>query len=58
MRFRALKDEPGLHQCWMVNDKEVVNKKTNGRTEMFAGPLYGFDLLVWRLASGTAKLKR
>lgn len=56
MRFRESRENPGLQECWMVSDTEMP-KGANGRIPMFTGPLYGFDLMVWRLGTGTAKLR-
>lgn len=52
LRFKDL--ESGLSECWHVS---------NGGTEqkfgsLFNGPLHGFDAMVFRLATGTAKLQK
>jgi histone H3/H4 len=53
LRFKP-SETPGLHECWHAsvghNDK-LVNS-------IFSGPLYGFDAMVFRLATGTAKLRK
>ena len=52
LRFQPSKDDPELFVCWNVTGIDKPNK------QIFTGPLYGFDLLVWRLATGVAKLSR
>lgn len=54
LRFRNVDNCPeDIHECWNAtvggSDKLVGS--------LFAGPLYGFDAMVFRLATGTAKLK-
>ncbi len=53
LRFRPLEGTEGLHECWHASvgrDDKLVGS-------IFAGPMYGFDAMVFRLATGTAKLK-
>lgn len=55
LRFKK-SDQEGLHQCWMVSlgtNHHEVNIKS-----LFSGPLYGFDAMLFRLATGTALLKK
>jgi hypothetical protein len=54
LRFKPTEANPELHECWTTSG---FDKQQLGKT-MFVGPLYGFDLMVWRLATGTAKLKK
>ncbi len=54
LRFRNVEGAADdIHECWHAsvggNDKLVGS--------LFSGPLYGFDAMVFRLATGTAKLK-
>jgi hypothetical protein len=54
LRFRNTGDDlEDVYQCW--NATVGGNEKLVG--SLFAGPLYGFDAMVFRLATGTAKLK-
>lgn len=53
LRFRPVGDSD-LHQCWHASlgghDCKVGS--------LFSGPLYGFDAMVFRLATGIAKLQK
>lgn len=52
LRFRDKED--GLSECWSV----AVGKEAEAIKSIFSGPLRGFDAMVFRLATGTAKLQR
>ena len=53
LRFRKCKGT-NLHECWHFSgDTEKRFEKG-----LFSGPLYGFDVLVFRLVSGTSKLRK
>lgn len=52
LRFKLVEGTSDLHECWHVSDR-----KTEGHS-LYAGPLYGFDAMVFRLATGVAKLKK
>ncbi len=54
LRFREFKESNGLSECWYAQ----VGKDAEKLGSVFMGPLYGFDAMVWRLATGTAKMKR
>ena len=54
LRFKPNSENPLLDDCWNVSGFEEGMSKTR----MFVGPLNGFDLMVWRLAVGTAKLQQ
>lgn len=54
LRFRNVDNCPeDIHECW--NATAGGSDKLVG--SLFAGPLYGFDAMVFRLATGTAKLR-
>lgn len=53
LRFRPLYGTDGLNECWSAS----AYGKDQLAGSLFAGPLYGFDAMVFRLATGTAKLK-
>jgi hypothetical protein len=52
LRFKAVDGTTDLFECWCADGFDGAKGK------IFYGPLYGFDLMVWRLASGLAKLKK
>lgn len=54
LRFRPVEGSNGLHECWHAS----VGGKDRLVDSLFAGPLYGFDAMVFRLATGTAKLQK
>ena len=54
LRFRELKETPGLSECWAAE----VGKKGDKIGSLFMGALFGFDAMVFRLATSTAKMKR
>ncbi len=53
LRFRPI-DGTDLHQCWSANAGRHAEKLPS----LFSGPLYGFDAMVFRLATGIANLKK
>lgn len=53
LRLKPVKESDNLHECWHVSMDG--NDKLAG--SLFAGPMYGFDAMVFRLATGMAKLK-
>ena len=54
LSFRELKGSPGLNECWMCR----AGQNDVALTSLFTGPLYGFDAMVFRLRTGTAKLRK
>lgn len=54
LRFRPIEGSDGLHECWNAS----VGGHDSKVGSIFCGPLYGFDAMVFRLATGTAKLKK
>lgn len=50
MRFRPSSDDHSIHECWHVN------REYSGT--LFAGPLFGFDAMLFRLATGISKLRK
>jgi len=54
LRFRPVEGSTGLHECWHAS----VGGKDRLVNSLFEGPLYGFDAMVFRLATGTAKLQK
>lgn len=54
LRFRPVEGSVGLHECWHAS----VGGKDRLVDSLFQGPLYGFDAMVFRLATGTAKLQK
>lgn len=54
LRFRPVGDSPDLHECWNAH----VGRTDMQLSSLFMGPLFGFDAMVFRLATGTARLKK
>lgn len=52
LRFNSAGD-PDFHKCWHAN----VGKNDELSSSLFVGALYGFDAMLFRLYSGTAKLQ-
>lgn len=53
LRFRLMKDTRDLHECWAAS----VGQNAIGVSSLFSGPLYGFDAMVFRLATGHSRLR-
>lgn len=54
LRFRPVDDGSGLQQCWHAR----VDGHDCKAGSLFSGPLFGFDAMVFRLATGIAKLQK
>lgn len=54
LRFSPCTDSDALCSCW----NSYFGGDEHALKGIFAGPLYGFDAAVWRLASGVSKLER
>ena len=51
---KAMNESPDLHECWNAS----VGRTDMQLSSLFMGPLFGFDAMVFRLATGTARLKK
>lgn len=54
LRFRPVDTSPDLYECWNAH----VGRTDMQLSSLFMGPLFGFDAMVFRLATGIAKLKK
>ena len=54
LRFRPFGESPDLHECWNASfGRHEIQKNS-----LFIGSLHGFDAMVFRLATGIAKLRK
>lgn len=54
LRFRPVDGAIDLHECWNAS----VGRTDMQLSSLFMGPLFGFDAMVFRLATGTARLRK